>query len=65
MIRIFDEGQGRERAGAIARGGLLVAAEERSELEKLLGLCMRCMDGEIRSGPYLASEGGDRGMPST
>ncbi len=56
MIKIFDEGQGRETAGAVARGGVLVSVEERSGLQGLIGLCVSQWDGP--RGRYLASERG-------
>ena len=48
MIRIFDEAQGAEEAGAVVHGGLLVTATDRTDVEKLVRLCL-----ELRAAPPL------------
>ena len=60
MIRIFDAGQASDEARALIHGGLLVQADARADIDRLVTFALQLTSGEGAWGRYLVPEQGNR-----
>ena len=60
MIRIFDAGQTSDEARALVHGGLLVQADARADIDRLVTFALQLTSGEGAWGRYLVPEQGNR-----